>query len=121
MLDKVFIILEENLKNPYSTEEKDIKIGNDTYNKYEEQTAVSEEVDTNQYDTSLQGDYKQIESLPQHQLIEEVKKNDELLSLLIGGKEETRAQKREKQKQYREALEQQKRLNAFYTRNLNPE
>lgn len=52
---------------------------------------------------------------------EDIQKNDELLSLLIGGKEETLAQKRERQRLYREALEQQKKLNAFYTRNLNPE
>jgi hypothetical protein len=51
----------------------------------------------------------------------EVAKNDELLSLLIGEKQETTAQKRERQRKYREDLERQKRINEFYIKNLNPE
>lgn len=80
---------------------------------YEEQTAVSEGTNR-QYDSS---DY-QYESRYQPQNFqppkvrprspEDVAKNDELLSLLIGERVETNEQKRERQRQYREALEQQK-------------
>lgn len=56
-----------------------------------------------------------------HYSTEKVENNDEMLSLLIGEKAETIQQKRARQQKYREDLERQKRINEFYTRNLNPE
>ncbi|CAI2376929.1 unnamed protein product [Moneuplotes crassus] len=93
------------------------------YNQYEEQTAVSEASSNNPYDTSVQISHRQARPRTPSRAHspEEIRRNDELLSLLIGGKEETKAEKRERQRMYREALENQKKLNEFYTKNLNPE
>jgi len=82
-------------------------------NFYEERTAVSDETNSiHQYESSdNQVDHQQIpQPTPRvlHHTPEQVAKNDEYLSLLIGERQETMEQKRERQRQYREALEQQK-------------
>ena len=52
---------------------------------------------------------------------DKIAQNDEMLTLLIGEREETKEQKKERQRKYRQDLERQKKINEFYTRNLNPE
>lgn len=100
---------------------KELKLRFNNSNQYEERTAVSEGASARAYETSFQEDHLPYQTPRMHHSPAEVAKNEELLSLLIGEREETKAQKRERQKRYREALEQQKKINDFYIKNLNPE